>query len=120
MTVRHVLGGHSAANLKVYLEKIFSEFSIQSKLGFFTTDNVETMSKVVKDIGLKRVPCLVHILHLIVANSFKFVKKCSVSSVNNLDDELDYANDKQIEESTNLDLTIKEIHEENLKEIKTV
>jgi hypothetical protein len=90
MPIRHILGGHTAANLVENIKEILSEFKIGAKLGFFTTDNVNCMIRTVKDLNLERVPCFAHILNLIIKNSLKSIKQHSKSDLDFFDPEVEY------------------------------
>lgn len=90
LAVRHILGGHCSSNLVDYIKEILNEYKIGSKVGFFTTDNVNAMEKTVNDLGFERVPCFAHVLNLIIKNTLGSIKLHSKPNQELNDPETEY------------------------------
>jgi len=90
LSIRHLLGGHSAKNIGDYLKGIMDEFGIRQKVKFITTDNASTMTRMTTNLKIERIPCIGHILHLIIKNCLKSIKdNCHVSN-EEIDNETEY------------------------------
>lgn len=94
LAVRHIIGGHTAKNMVDYLTEIINEYGLSMKGKFITTDNVNNMIKMASDLNLERIPCIAHILHLIVKNSLLAIKENSKTNSNiESDEESEYVTD---------------------------
>ncbi|RNA43253.1 hypothetical protein BpHYR1_024753 [Brachionus plicatilis] len=101
LAVRHILGGDTARNLSDNITCILDEFSILRKTKFFTTDNVSTMLQMSKNLGLKRIPCISHLLNLFVSNCLKAIKQTIIRNEENFPSENPYMTTQEIEANDN-------------------
>lgn len=91
LAIRHIVGGHSSNNMCEKIKEIMNEFEVEQKSKFITTDNAKSMVQMAEKLNLIRIPCIAHILHLIVTNTFKSIKEnCSKETNNESDLETEY------------------------------
>ena len=94
LAVRHIIGGHLSKNMSENIAVLMDEFEVDRKAKFITTDNVNSMVQMAKSLKLERIPCIAHILHLIVTNTLKEIKEnCSKDSNEEFDCETEYVSE---------------------------
>ncbi|RNA27428.1 zinc finger BED domain-containing 1-like [Brachionus plicatilis] len=116
LAVRHILGGHTARNLSDNITCILDEFSILRKTKFITTDNVNTMLQMSKNLGLERIPCIAHLLNLIVSNWLKAIKQTIIRNEDNCPSENPFMTTQEIEatDKQNFDYSTRQKIHENI------
>ncbi|RNA02445.1 zinc finger BED domain-containing 4-like, partial [Brachionus plicatilis] len=63
--------------MKETILSIFNDYNIVNKIKAITTDNVNSMIRMSELLNINRIPCIAHILHLIVTNTLKFISRNS-------------------------------------------
>ena len=76
LAVRHIIGGHFGCNLSSYISDIMNEYDITSKVTHITSDNASNISNAINKLKINQIHCFGHIMHLIITNTFRGIKKC--------------------------------------------
>ncbi|CAF0985792.1 unnamed protein product [Brachionus calyciflorus] len=74
LAIRHLICGHSSKNMEESISEILNDFVLKEKTKNITTDNASSMIQLAERLQLNRIPCIAHILHLIVKNTLKAIK----------------------------------------------
>lgn len=118
LAIKTLLGGHSANNITTKVREILIEYGILDKIGFVSTDNVNSMVKAVKDLGFFRVGCMGHILDLILKNSVNLMKKTGTINEDVTFETDEETDDIQVIKKSKELIALEKIYEKHTNELK--